>query len=65
MTLMSCSILTTPPGPYFCAPFQKPSKHPADIRAIREVTGLDEAVLAPWLERMGLGTLWEELKAQG
>jgi hypothetical protein len=41
------------------------SKHPADIRAIREVTGVDEAVLSPWLERMGLGTLWEELKAQG
>ncbi len=39
------------------------AKHPADIRAIREVTGVDEAALAPWLERMGLGVLWEEIKA--
>lgn len=39
------------------------AKHPADIRAIREVTGVDEAVLAPWLERMGLTALWLELKA--
>jgi hypothetical protein len=38
------------------------AKHPADIRAIREVTGVDEAVLAPWLERMGLNALWQELK---
>jgi hypothetical protein len=40
------------------------SKHPADIQAIHEVTGVDEAVMVPWLERMGLGTLWNELKAQ-
>ena len=39
------------------------AKHPADIRAIREVTGVDEAAMAPWLERMGLSTLWAELKA--
>lgn len=39
------------------------AKHPADIRAIREVTGVDEAMLAPWIERMGLGLLWQELKA--
>jgi hypothetical protein len=38
------------------------AKHPADIRAIREVTGVDEALLAPWLERMGLGAVWQELK---
>ena len=38
------------------------AKHPADIRAIREVTGVDEAMLAPWLARMGLGPLWEGLK---
>lgn len=38
------------------------AKHPADIRAIREITGVDEAAMAPWLERMGLATLWEELK---
>jgi hypothetical protein len=39
------------------------AKHPADIRAIREITGVDEAALAPWLERMGLTVLWQELKA--
>ncbi len=38
------------------------AKHPTDIRAIREVTGVDEAVLAPWLERLGLRELWLELK---
>jgi hypothetical protein len=38
------------------------AKHPADIRAIREVTGVDEALLAPWLERLGLGAVWQELK---
>lgn len=40
------------------------AKHPADIRAIREVTGVDEAALAPWLAHMGLGAIWQELKAQ-
>jgi hypothetical protein len=39
------------------------TKHPADIRAIREITGIDETALAPWLERMGLGALWLELKS--
>ena len=38
------------------------AKHPADIRAIREVTGVDESALAPWLERLGLAALWQELK---
>ncbi|MBI2517688.1 MAG: hypothetical protein HYV95_12360 [Opitutae bacterium] len=38
------------------------AKHPADIRAIRDVTGVDEAVMAPWLERMGLAALWQEIK---
>jgi hypothetical protein len=37
------------------------SKHPADIRAIREVTGLDEPALRPWLDRLGLVSLWEEV----
>ncbi|MBL9203682.1 MAG: hypothetical protein JNN01_01255 [Opitutaceae bacterium] len=41
------------------------AKHPVDIRAIREVTGVDETMLAPWLERMGLGALWREIKAEG
>lgn len=39
------------------------AKHPADIRAIREITGVDEASMIPWLERMDLKTLWQELKA--
>lgn len=38
------------------------AKHPLDIRAIREVTGVDEATLTPWLERMGLSSLWQEVK---
>ena len=38
------------------------TKHSADIRAIREVTGVDETALAPWLERLGLASLWQELK---
>lgn len=39
------------------------TKHPTDIRAIREVTGVDETIIAPWLERLGLVQLWQELKA--
>ena len=39
------------------------AKHPADIRAIREVTGVDESALTPWLERMGLSSLWQEIKS--
>lgn len=38
------------------------AKHPTDIRAIRDVTGVDEAALAPWLQRMGLEPIWQELK---
>jgi len=38
------------------------SKHPADIRAIREITGVDEKALAPWLERMDLTELWQEYR---
>lgn len=38
------------------------AKHPADIQAIREVTGVDEAVMAPWLERLSLGGVWLDLK---
>ncbi len=40
------------------------AKHPLDIRAIREVTGVDEVALTPWLERMGLNSLWQEIQAQ-
>lgn len=39
------------------------SKHPADIRAIRDVTGVDEAALTPWLRRLGLAALWDEVCA--
>lgn len=39
------------------------AKHPTDIRAIREITGVDEIVLAPWLERLGLVSLWRDLTA--
>jgi len=38
------------------------AKHPTDIRAIIEVTGVDELALAPWLERMGLGAIWSEVR---
>ncbi len=41
------------------------TKHAADIRAIREITGVDEAALAPWLERLGLAALWQELRSAG
>lgn len=39
------------------------SKHRTDIRAIVEVTGVDESVLAPWLAKLGLSALWQELKS--
>jgi hypothetical protein len=38
------------------------AKHPADIQMIREVTGVDEVLMAPWLESMGLVSLWQEIK---
>lgn len=37
------------------------AKHPADIRVIREVTGVDEAMMRPWLERLSLSDLWREI----
>lgn len=37
------------------------TKHETDIRAIREVTGLDEGVLTPWLQRLGLRDAWGEV----
>ena len=39
------------------------SKHPADIRSIIETTGVDETALAPWLDRLNLGPLWQEIRA--
>lgn len=41
------------------------AKHPTDITAIQRITGLDELAMAPWLERMGLGAIWERVKADG
>ncbi len=39
------------------------TKHPADIRAIREVTGIDQAAIEPWIERLGLREIWWEMIA--
>jgi hypothetical protein len=39
------------------------TKHVTDIRAIREITGVNETMIAPWLERMGLTSTWHEVKA--
>ena len=38
------------------------AKHPADIRAIREITGVDEDTMTPWIEKMGLAAVWREIK---
>lgn len=37
------------------------AKHPADIRAIREVTGVDEAALGPWIRQLGLLEVWQQM----
>ena len=37
------------------------SKHVTDIQAIREVTGVDEALLTPWLVQLGLEPIWREV----
>ena len=37
------------------------AKHPVDIRAILETTGVDEACLKPWLDRLGLIQVWREV----
>jgi hypothetical protein len=41
------------------------AKHPVDIRAIVETTGVDEAAMATWLARLNLFPLWQEIKAGG
>lgn len=38
------------------------AKHPADIKAILETTGVNEAALSPWLERLGLTPLWRDVR---
>jgi hypothetical protein len=39
------------------------AKHPVDIRAIRDVTGLDETILQPWLQRLGLTDVWQQVQS--
>lgn len=39
------------------------TKHVADINAIREITGVDEAAMAPWLADKGLAAVWAEVRA--
>ena len=41
------------------------AKHPADIRAILETTGVDEAAMSPWLARLSLFPLWQEIQSGG
>jgi len=41
------------------------AKHPVDIRAIVDVTGVDEQVMAPWLASLGLEAVWEEIRRGG
>jgi len=41
------------------------SKHPADIRAIVEVTGVDGQLMAPWLVSLGLEAVWDEIRRNG
>ena len=36
------------------------SKHLTDIRAIRSITGLEESMLRPWLDRLRLNELWSK-----
>ena len=38
------------------------AKHPVDIRMISTITGVDEAAMKPWLERLGLVSLWASVK---
>jgi len=38
------------------------SKHPVDIRAICDVTGVDEALMGPWIGSLGLEGVWNEIR---
>jgi hypothetical protein len=38
------------------------AKHPADIRAIVDITGVDEQLVAPWLASLGLEAVWNEIR---
>lgn len=37
------------------------AKHVADIKAIRDITGVDDTVMQPWLEQLGLVSLWRQI----
>lgn len=39
------------------------ARHPMDIRAIRDVTGVDENLLQPRLRSLGLADLWQQILA--
>jgi len=39
------------------------AKHPADIHAIVEVTGVYESAMQPWLVALGLEEFWREMKS--
>jgi hypothetical protein len=41
------------------------AKHPSDIRAIRDITPLDETLMTPWLEKLGLAAIWQEVIRTG
>lgn len=38
------------------------AKHPLDIRSIIQTTGVDESAMAPWLQRLQLAPLWNQIK---
>lgn len=40
------------------------TKHTADIRAICEITGVDEVLMDPWLERLGLRETWQQIRSK-
>lgn len=37
------------------------AKHPTDIRAICDVTGVDQSELTPWIDRLGLAEVWRDI----
>jgi hypothetical protein len=39
------------------------AKHPADIKAIAQITGVDETAMALWLGQLALQKLWDQMKA--
>ena len=39
-------------------------KHAVDIRAIQDITSLDEVLMVPWLERLGLMMVWQQVNSR-